>query len=548
MVRGVISGAFFGAVVSALALATASLMGDQPAGSAPPLTPGGAPPEDVAALPEVPEEPDSAPVQPQMPQIGAPTTAPGQVVPGDAEDAPPAETESEGAPPAADSAETLAAPEAGSAPELAAGSDTPVLPNPQAPPPEQPAGESDIVLSTEPATPQPPQPIEIVEAPAAEEPEATDVAPEVPQDVAEAPDAPVEPEVEETAGAGDGLAGEEGPGDEDVADAGADAPEVTQAATEDADPGEVLESTGSDTAEAAPGEQAADADDAPVVVDVPVVVVEEPEGGDEDTLALQGQDSGLPGGTADVVVRRPETGAADAPNGEAPAAEVDPDAPPLVRYAAPFENPQGQPLMSVVLIDDGSLPGAPAAVAGIPFPVTVAIDPAREDALEVMAAYRDRGIEVAVLPQLPPGAGASDVEVTLEAALAAVPEAVALIDRTGAWQSGGGIADQTLARLAGEGRGFVTISSGLNAGLRAAEAEGVPAEVVYRDLDSEGQDARVIRRFIDQAAFRARQESGVVLLARTRPDTISALNLWGSANRAGQVAQAPLSAVLLAQE
>jgi len=49
---------------------------------------------------------------------------------------------------------------------------------------------------------------------------------------------------------------------------------------------------------------------------------------------------------------------------------------------------------------------------------------------------------------------------------------------------------------------------------------------------------------MDQAAFKARQESGVVLLGRVRPDTISALNLWGNANRAGQVAMAPVTAVL----
>ena len=68
--------------------------------------------------------------------------------------------------------------------------------------------------------------------------------------------------------------------------------------------------------------------------------------------------------------------------------------------------------------------------------------------------------------------------------------------------------------------------------------------VDVRDLDAEGQDARVIRRFLDQAAFRARQESGVVMLGRVRPDTISALILWGTANRAGQVALVPVSAVL----
>jgi polysaccharide deacetylase 2 family uncharacterized protein YibQ len=52
-----------------------------------------------------------------------------------------------------------------------------------------------------------------------------------------------------------------------------------------------------------------------------------------------------------------------------------------------------------------------------------------------------------------------------------------------------------------------------------------------------------VRRFVDQAAFRARQVSGVVLVGRVRPDTISALIWWGMANQDDQVAVVPVSAV-----
>jgi polysaccharide deacetylase 2 family uncharacterized protein YibQ len=82
--------------------------------------------------------------------------------------------------------------------------------------------------------------------------------------------------------------------------------------------------------------------------------------------------------------------------------------------------------------------------------------------------------------------------------------------------------------------------------VRAAEQAGVPAAVVYTDLDVGGQDARIVRRFVDQAAFRARQESGVVLVGRMRPDTISALIFWGSTSQDDQIAIVPLSAVLTA--
>jgi polysaccharide deacetylase 2 family uncharacterized protein YibQ len=112
-------------------------------------------------------------------------------------------------------------------------------------------------------------------------------------------------------------------------------------------------------------------------------------------------------------------------------------------------------------------------------------------------------------------------------------------------QANSAVTEQTMARLARDGLGVVTLSKGLNMANRAAEAAGVPAGTIYRDLDSEGQSAQVIRRFMDQAAFRARQTSGVILLGRVRPDTISALMLWGAENRAEQVAVVPISAVLL---
>ena len=134
---------------------------------------------------------------------------------------------------------------------------------------------------------------------------------------------------------------------------------------------------------------------------------------------------------------------------------------------------------------------------------------------------------------------------TLEATFAALPETILLLDAgDGGLQESRAVTEQAMVGLSADGRGLVTVSKGLNMALRAADQADVPAGVIFRDLDSEGQDARVIRRFLDQAAFRARQESGVLLLGRMRADTISALVLWGTANRSGQVAFAPASAVL----
>nr|WP_320179439.1 divergent polysaccharide deacetylase family protein [Roseovarius pacificus] len=76
----------------------------------------------------------------------------------------------------------------------------------------------------------------------------------------------------------------------------------------------------------------------------------------------------------------------------------------------------------------------------------------------------------------------------------------------------------------------------------------MPSTTVFRDFDAKGQDATVIRRFLDQAAFKAGQdENGVVMVGRLRPDTISALLLWGLQDRASSVALAPVSAVLRGQ-
>lgn len=249
------------------------------------------------------------------------------------------------------------------------------------------------------------------------------------------------------------------------------------------------------------------------------------------TLASQ-----MPSGAEGVKVNRLTQGDSDAVGEEVSALEA---------YAAAFSNPNDLPLMSIVLIDDGSMVGADAALRGSPFPVTVALDPSLPDASDRMQTYRDAGIEVLAIGNIAQGASASDVEMLLGATFHVLPEAIGFID-TGAGDFGSAAStEQGMAALAAEGRGFVTIARGLNTSLRTAQEAEVPAALVYRDLDAEDQSAQVIRRFLDQAAFRARQESGVILLGRVRPDTLSALILWATANRAEQVAQAPVSAVLL---
>lgn len=281
--------------------------------------------------------------------------------------------------------------------------------------------------------------------------------------------------------------------------------------------------------------------EAPATDEVEVVIVEDDENATP-TVSV------LPSGSGAVKVNRfgadedaDETPVADA----APEPESFPEGTPaLVRYGVPGENPNDLPELSVVLVDDGNLPNAVAAVADINFPVSVMLNPSAPDAAARMTAYRAAGIEVGLLAKLPPSATPSDVAIFFEAALSDLPETVAVLDAGGETQADTGVIRETVAALAEDGRGLITVPRGLNSAQRVASESGVAAGVIYRDLDSDGQDARVISRFMDQAAFRARQDSGVILLGRVRDETVTALTDWATGSRATQVAMQPVSAVL----
>ena len=133
--------------------------------------------------------------------------------------------------------------------------------------------------------------------------------------------------------------------------------------------------------------------------------------------------------------------------------------------------------------------------------------------------------------------------------LAAIPQAVAVIEGTGSGLQSSREASAQLAPILMEsGHGLVMLPNGLDTAQKLIAREGVPAMTLFREIDGQGQDAAAVRRFLDQGAMRAvQQQESVILLGRVRPDTISALLLWGLQDRAASVALAPVSAVLLAQ-
>ncbi|TNF57968.1 MAG: divergent polysaccharide deacetylase family protein, partial [Rhodobacteraceae bacterium] len=218
---------------------------------------------------------------------------------------------------------------------------------------------------------------------------------------------------------------------------------------------------------------------------------------------------------------------------------------PIERFAAPFEAPGDLPLMAIVLIDDDAAIGV-EALADFPYPLTFAIDPTAPDAAEKMARHRAAGFEVLALVNLTPTATPRDAEAALELGFSTLDQAVGLIEGTDdGIQGNRPLSDQVTAILRDKGYGLVTQNVGLNTVANLARRDGVPAAPVFRDFDGAGQTPTVMRRFLDQAAFRAGQEGSVIMLGRVRPDTVSALLLWGLQDRAGRVALAPVSAVLL---
>jgi uncharacterized protein len=224
---------------------------------------------------------------------------------------------------------------------------------------------------------------------------------------------------------------------------------------------------------------------------------------------------------------------------------------PIDLYAQTFVNEDQKPLMSILLIDQGSdLEGGEVGIAALrsfPYPISFAVDVTLPDAAARMEIYRAEGFEVLAMVDLPEGAEPSDAETTLAVAFQRMPQVVGVLEGQGAGlQHNRDVSDQVTQILAQGGYGLVSQDKGLNTMPKLAVKEGVPAAPIFRDFDSKGQTPTVIRRFLDQAAFKAGIEGSVIMLGRMRPETISALLVWGLQDRAGQVALAPISAVLLA--
>lgn len=219
--------------------------------------------------------------------------------------------------------------------------------------------------------------------------------------------------------------------------------------------------------------------------------------------------------------------------------------------SAPAEEPEAgeaednRPLMAIVLIDTGEFNIGPEALASFPYPITFAIDPLREDAIEAADKYAAKGFELLLTADLPQNGDASLPELAIKPTLESFEGITGVLEGTdGGLQGNMALAEGMLNMIESTDYGLVLRAKGLNATQQQANGRNLPVDTVFRDFDGAGQNASVIRRFLDQAAFKARQEGSVIMVGRLRPATISALLLWGLQDRATSVRLTPISEVL----
>lgn len=236
--------------------------------------------------------------------------------------------------------------------------------------------------------------------------------------------------------------------------------------------------------------------------------------------------------------------------GEAALSDDPPLPPPLAleTYAVPFVNIEQRPIVSIVLMDGGASPFPSDLLGDLPVPVSFAVEAGSPSAKERMAQYRAAGYEVLVIPAVSPEATLEEMDAALDAALVDVPESVAFLDPfENGYTQRRALAEPGIARLSETGHGLLhLLGDETNPDLIALRA-GVPSLTVFRDFDAEGESSRVITRFLDQAAFKARQQGVVVMLGRTRPETFAAITVWAQRSRATSVAIAPISAAFRAE-
>lgn len=556
MIRGLLLGTVWGAVVSGVLLAAAAVFAPEVRlDSTPPEDPAGSAPDSAA---EDGVDP-SIDVVPENDAVPEPSTVQG----GDA--APIAET---------------TATEPTAAPELA-------VEDPVSEPAPDASGESGVTESAQEARPQgaasplaevapDPGAVNVGAAPAAvAEPGAVDAVLDAPDNPADAdvsapppsttgeevalaePDAPLAPALEATPDPGTELIGEP-----EVA------PEVDLNAPPTAEPDARIEAAIATPAPDAREPEAPispDLETAPeptsppdrepeVAVDValePPAPEEEADAPavEDDVATAPVPDPALPPAPpmtfSPPVIVTPGLGPPTAADDPAPSdsAKASPSGPAIDAHAAPYTPGSDMPRLGIVLLGTAGPP--PLELEELSIPVAVALDPLSAETPLRMTALREIGVEVLALTPLPDGATPSDVEISFQAFLEAVPEAVAVMDVPEVMlQQNRPRAAQVVGIVKSSGHGLVTYDRGFNAILQIADQEAVPALRVSGVFDTGASDANQMKQALDRAAFDAGRQGRALFVGALRPEAVEALRLWAIGTRAATVEVAPVSAVL----
>lgn len=237
---------------------------------------------------------------------------------------------------------------------------------------------------------------------------------------------------------------------------------------------------------------------------------------------------------------QPETPPEVADDGDAATIDAEPDSrPALVRNAAAEPPPAGVPLLALVLVDR---PGA-GLIDGVPLSVAIAADAA--DARARADAWHAAGAEIVAIPGLPEDAEGTGPIAVFDATFGALPRAAAVMAEGDQGFAGGPVAaNEIAATLADTGHGLIVRGRDLSPFAQAAERAGVPTAGIYRRVDGSGRDGRAIGRFLDQAAFEARNRGAVVVIADNTPETAEGIERFLDSSRADTVALVPVSAIL----
>lgn len=232
-----------------------------------------------------------------------------------------------------------------------------------------------------------------------------------------------------------------------------------------------------------------------------------------------------------------------------PTAPLSEDGTSLMRNRVAYSDPEGRPMMSIVLIYAGEDGLDLDMLRTFSFPITFAIPADAPDATRVAKTLASEGFEVmAMAPSSAAGWTAETAAGGVAEVLQTIPEAVAFGDGAqGVIQSDQPLAAAVIAALKPGGYGLLTLDLRLNTTDKLAQKEGLRATTIFNVLDRERESGVVIKRYLDRAALKAGQVGRVVVIGHSYPETVTALFSWAMSDRPATVALAPVSAVLLAK-